>query len=199
MEAPRPPTRTRPFRLPEWLKRQWSGHPIGFKLSALLISFNLASACSGQETNSPLPPEIRGLPLVQVISGEDAVRMTERLHGKAVAPSETHIGRYGTGSTHAMLYVSHFDSDQEAESVLAAMSASIGDGSSGFGHHEQFSIDRRGVHMVIGQGQVHFFFVRTADLFWLGMDAEMAREGLAQLLGVAAEDVPALESLLSGS
>lgn len=145
----------------------------------------------------PLPPEIGGLELVQVISGPEAVAMTERLHGKAVAPSETHIGRYGTGSTHAMLYVSRFGSGQEAESVLADMSTSIGEGSSGFGHHKQFASGGSEIHVVLGQGQVHFFFVRAADLYWFGMAPGMARAGLAQLLDMALEELPTLDSLLS--
>lgn len=145
----------------------------------------------------PLPPEIGGLELVHVISGPEAVAMTERLHGKAVAPSDTHIGRYGTGSTHAMLYVSRFGSGQEAESVLADMSTSIGEGSSGFGHHKQFASGGGEIHVVLGQGQVHFFFVRAADLYWFGMAPGMARAGLAQLLDMALEDLPTLDSLLS--
>jgi hypothetical protein len=135
--------------------------------------------------------------LQEATSGAEAAARVERLHGKAVAPEETFIGHYGTGPSHAMLYVSVFPSQDEAESTIGRMSTRIGDGSSGFGHHKTFTVGGTEIHSVLGQGQVHFFFVKGTRLSWLAMAPEMARVGLAQLLEVGAEAVPPLDSLLA--
>jgi len=169
----------------------------------LLILAVVASACAQQESASrqasasPLPNLLHGMELVQASAGRDAAAMIERLHRKDVAPDQTYIGHYGTGPSHAMLYVSLFESEDEAESVLEDMSTDIGEGSSGFGHHGTFAVDGTEIHLVLGQGQVHFFFVKGVNLTWLAMVPEMARVGLAQLLEVGAEAVPPLDSLLA--
>ena len=71
------------------------------------------------------------------------------------------------------------------------------EGCSGFDHHKQFASGGSEIHVVLGQGQVHFFFVRAADLYWFGTAPGMARAGLAQLLDMALEELPTLDSLLS--
>jgi len=137
--------------------------------------------------------------LTEMRSGSDAAAMVERLHEKDVAPEETYIGYYGTGPDHAMLYVSLFGSGDEADSVLREMSSHIGEGSSPFGHHKTFAVDGTETHLVLGQGQMHFFFVRGDTMTWLGMSPDMARVGLAQLLEVPVEKVPPLDSLVTPS
>ncbi len=162
------------------------------------VAVALVAACAKQESAAPLPPELSGMKLVRVTTGQGAAAMIARLHGKDVAPAESHIGYYGGGAMQAVLYVSRFASDEEARSQLAAMSDRIGAGSSGFGHHAQFTIDAREIHLVLGQGQVHYFFTEGSDLSWLAMRPDLARAGLAELLDVELERVPSLEQLLVG-
>jgi len=166
-------------------------------LSCMLISVTLAFACSTKpETASPLPPEIEGMKLANEVTGEMAAAMIARLHGKDVAPTESYIGHYGTGSRHAMLYVSRFESEEQARSLLKVMSLRIGKGSSGFGHHRQIEVTGREIHLVLGQGQVHYFFAKGRSLYWLGIDPRLARAGLAQLLEVDVDKVPTVKSIL---
>jgi hypothetical protein len=153
--------------------------------------------CSKEQTASPLPEELHGLKLMNQFSGQEAAARIARLHGKDVAPEESYIGHYGTGPGHAMLYVSGFEFEEQANALLAAMSLRIGDGSSGFGHHKQFEVDGREIHMVLGQGQVHYFFARGRYVYWLGVAPGMAQIALAELLDVATEKVPTLEGILS--
>lgn len=79
------------------------------------------------------------------------------------------------------------------------MSRAIGGESNGFGHHESFRVDGKQVEFVVGQGQVHFFFARGTDVYWLGIDARLARGALAQLLDVEVEEVLTLKTLLGVS
>ncbi len=117
--------------------------------------------------------------------------MIARLHGKEVAPLQSYIGAYHDGPRHIMLYVSVFESEDQAQSLLAAMSKRIGQGSSGFGHHVRFRVRDREIHMVLGQGQVHYFYVKGQSVYWLGLPPDLAPAGLAELLGVGVNEIPA--------
>ncbi|GBD93228.1 hypothetical protein BMS3Abin05_00811 [bacterium BMS3Abin05] len=175
-------------------------HPITriFKWS-VLIGVLITLGCSRGNTGNPLPQEIQGLKLLKSTSGPEAAAMIARLHGKKVAPSENFIGHYGTGPNHIMLYVSRFKSKDKAQNLLNSMSKHIGKGSSGFVHHLTFDVDGNTIHIVLGQGQVNYFFRKGKNLYWLGIGADMARSGLAQLLKVDVEKIPTLNSLLSNS
>lgn len=146
----------------------------------------------------PVPQKIHGMELIREISGKAAAGMIARLHGKDVAPAESRIGHYGAEPPHATLYISRFESEEQAQSLLVDMSLRIGEGSSGFGHHEHFDVKAKEIHLVLGQGQSHYFYAEGAHVFWLGIDPRMARAGLAELLEVDVDKVPTLESLLSG-
>ncbi|MFQ6675745.1 MAG: hypothetical protein ACE5LH_05300 [Fidelibacterota bacterium] len=89
-----------------------------------------------------------------------------------------------------MLYVSKFGSGSKANKVLRDMSERIGEGSSGFGHHTVFTVTGEDIHLVLGQGQVHYFFSRDRYLYWLAINRDMARAALSELLGVDLEAIP---------
>jgi len=161
---------------------------------ALLMSTTLA-ACSGQESEAPsasveitpLPLVIQGMLRVDVMAGPQAAAMLGRMHGEDVAPIESYVGRYSGETGNATLFLSQFSTEETADSLLSEMSESIGEGSSEFSHHTQFEAGASPIHMVLGQGQVHFFFTRDDELLWLAVDGDVARPALAQVLGVTEE------------
>lgn len=138
----------------------------------------------------PLPLSIQGLLRVETLQGPQAARMLGKMHGGDVAPESSFVGRYRGEGGHATLYVSRFDTPGAADSILAEMSESIGVGNSEFAHHARFEAGDRPIHMVLGQGQVHFFLTRNEELLWLGIDGPLARTGLAEVLGLRAQDLP---------
>jgi hypothetical protein len=160
-------------------------------LIALLTSATLW-ACSGQTSEAPtadvdagpLPLMIQGMLRVDVMAGQVAADMLGRMHGEEVAPTESYVGRYGSGTGSATLYMSRFARAETADSLLNEMSEKIGEGADGFEHHQRFEEAGREIHMVLGQGQVHFFFARGEELIWLGIDPDLARPGLAEILAL---------------
>ncbi|MFV1988530.1 MAG: hypothetical protein ACC682_14730, partial [Gemmatimonadota bacterium] len=132
-------------------------------LIALLTSVTL-SACSGQASDdtaadlevAPLPLMIQGMVRVDVMAGPQAADMLGQMHGEDVAPIESYVGRYRSETGNATLFLSQFAGEETADSLLSEMSESIGEGSSEFAHHTQFEVGGRQIHMVLGQGQVHF-------------------------------------------
>jgi hypothetical protein len=166
-------------------------------LIAILTSATLL-ACSGQASDArsagveatPLPLMIQGMVRVDVMTGPEAASMLGRMHGEDVAPAESYVGRYQSETGNATLYMSRFASHVETDSLLNEMSESIGEGSSEFAHHTQFEAGGGPIHMVLGQGQVHFFFAQDDELLWLAIDAALAFPALAQVLGVTEESLP---------
>lgn len=146
------------------------------------------AACQGSETArdvpSLVPNSLHGLALVERRSGSDAASLIQRLHDRSVAPVKSEIGSYDSGEMQAVVYVSRFESAEDAGTALIDMAEGIGTGSSGFGHHESVTIAGVEVHRVVGHGQLHYFFARATDVTWLSVPPSLARPALAQLLNV---------------
>jgi hypothetical protein len=155
-----------------------------------------AASCAGPKPSAagaaPLPPSIHGLPLVDSASGPAAAKLVDRMHQEAVAPLATWVGTYGGGTMQATLYVSRYQTATEAKAQLAAMAAGIGSGTREYGHHSVTAIAGTPVHSAFGHGQVHYFFARGRDVEWLALPPQLARVGLAVVLGVPADSVPPL-------
>ncbi len=152
----------------------------------------LVAGCGGNEGDAALflPEQIHGLPLIESQSGGDAAQAIGSLHEESVAPTESYIGTYGPEDLRMVLYVSRFGSADDARAQLAAMSERIGSGSSGYGHHTEYHIGGIEVHAVFGQGQIHYFYARDADLTWLATPPMLSRPVLGELLGIAVDSIP---------
>ncbi len=111
-----------------------------------------------------------------------------------MAPTESHIGVYGTEGMRTILYVSRFRSDTEADSQLVLMAEKIGTGTPGFGHFSTFEAEGTQVSQAFGNGQVHYFYVDGTDLKWLAAPAALARPMVAEIMGVKLEAIPPLVS-----
>jgi hypothetical protein len=158
----------------------------------------LLAGCAAEEAEAPLPESIHGMALAESHSGSEAAEILVEMHGAEVVPPENYIGHYGTEDMGAVLYISRFDTEAAADSLLVAMATRIGPGSSGFGHHASFDAADHLVHMVFGHGQVHFFYAEAEDLVWLAVDARLARPALAELLKTATDSIPSFEEVMMG-
>ncbi|MFV1988498.1 MAG: hypothetical protein ACC682_14550 [Gemmatimonadota bacterium] len=165
-------------------------------LSTLVVAVALVAACSppeaARDSDFPLPAEIQGMRRVRVVEGAEAQAMIGKLHGKDIAPLASYVGHYGEGPTHTMLYTSRFEDAAAARETLEDMSLEIGEGSSGFSHHMTMDVAGTLVHLVLGQGKIHFFFADDANLSWLAIEPSMAGGGLAKLLGAEPTAVRAI-------
>lgn len=142
------------------------------------------------ESSGLLPMAIHEMPLVAVRVGTDAEAFIDDLHGGGVAPLSSYVGRYQGGGARATLYVSRVAEPSVADSLVARMSRSIGRGTRMFAHHTSFRVQDVDVHVVLGEGQIHFFYARGPVVTWLAIDRAMARVGLADLLGLDMTRVP---------
>ncbi|MEJ2637254.1 MAG: hypothetical protein P8184_18455 [Calditrichia bacterium] len=151
----------------------------------------LGWGCSEDSLQRFIPRTLAGLPLRETVTGGNAVSMIAEMHGKPVAPKESAVAHYGEKSgTTATLYLSRYATAAAARSMLAEMSERIGGGGSVFRHHRKFEVNGRPVEMVLGLGQVHFFFAKDRILCWLAADVRHAAPALAQLLEAEIGDIP---------
>lgn len=120
--------------------------------------------------------------MVQHLSGAQAKQMINHLHGKGVAPQENHVAFFGDGRYKATLYVSRYSDESEANSMEKGMAARIAAGNPVFSEYEVVSFSSQQLSRCVGMGQIHFFFARDAELYWLSADRPCAQQALDDLL-----------------
>jgi hypothetical protein len=164
---------------------------------AVAITF-LAACSAGSDSAATgdgfLPDQLHGLPQLASESGEAAAGMIAQLHSASVAPTESHIGVYGAEDLRAILYVSRFKSNAEADSQLVLMAEKIGSGTPGFGHFTTFEAQGTQVSQAFGNGQIHYFYVDGTDVKWLAAPPALARPMVAEIMGIGMEAIPPLVS-----
>ena len=170
---------------------------------AVLFLALTAAACQGGQTAGdagPLPAEIHGMELVEVLSGAEASGVLEQMHASGAAPeADNYVGHYGTEEMGAVVYWSRFATADEASGQRVAMSQEIGSGTGGFGHTIRFRGGSKWVQITFGQGRVHYFWDDDVDLVWLTLsDAAVARPVLAEMLQTTTDSIPTFEELISG-
>jgi len=142
-----------------------------------------------------LPAQLHGLEMVESHSGEEASEMIARLHKQGVAPAATEIGIYGSEEMRAELYISVFQSSDEAAAQFEAMVDAITAGVPGYGHHTHFDVAELDVHMAFGDGRINYFYAEGDRLTWLGANPTIARVAIAETLDVDVNLVPELPGM----
>jgi hypothetical protein len=159
-------------------------------VGALLVLTGCGGTPPSGGESPTLPDTLGGLALTQNVSGGEAQTLIAYLHPGPLAPAESDVGFYASEGERAVLYVSRFPSADTAQAQITLMSAMIGRGRGGFGHHTETDIGGTVVHSALSQGRAHFFFARDREVVWLAADPETARGALAQLLGVPVDSLP---------
>lgn len=165
-------------------------------LGALAIFAVAANGCSERAPSTGsdlLPQQLHGLQLVESKSGDEAAGVIARLHKGDVAPRATEIGIYEAEGLNAELYVSAFQTADEAVAQFEAMVSAVTEGVEGFGHHTHFDAGDRDVHVVFGNARINYFYAEGERLTWLAVTQPMfARAALAELLSVELDSIPRL-------
>ncbi len=137
----------------------------------------LAASCGAP----PLPPRLAGLPRGRVLSGREAVRLVERLHGHRTAVPDTLVVEYGRGRE-LRVWLARYRDFPSAYHDLERMVQALRSRPTPFAAPRQ---DRREANrwFTVGNGAHHLFWVSGANLYWL--------EGKAEAVWAAAQELPA--------
>ena len=125
-----------------------------------------------------LPQKIQGYDLAKIISGAEAQKMVNRIHLQAVTNTENEIGFYEKSTDQAIIYVTHYQTDDGAQKDLIKMVDKISPENSVFINGGKVEINKMIAYRYFGIGQTHFIFRNNQMLFWLSVNTLVAQEFL---------------------
>ena len=149
---------------------------VGLAVSALFL------AAHAQAAQLEPPKTVGALRLVHALRGNEALQAINRLHGKELAAAEGYVAHYERNSLVAMLYVSRPASPTMAAAQVERMATGIRAGKTPFSHLKSSDSYGTTVYSALGQGQIHYFYRRGADVIWIAADPPVAREVVEYLL-----------------
>lgn len=153
-----------------------------FFLLSSLISLLFVGCSSDKSEKFKLISELNGMTMVQKISGDEAKKQIDKLHGKSVTPDENNILFYKGENGEATLYISFYSDLENAYFAYDRMVNLIRDENNVFGHFHQFEIENQQLSMCLGMGQAHYFFQKDKYLYWLSTNYQIAQSTVVDLL-----------------
>ncbi len=138
----------------------------------IAVLFILFSACSVQKVY--LPDKVSGFSLNKKLTGSEAEDFVNRLHYGTVAADENEIGFYSSEKGSAVIYISYYNSDDEADQILLQMVEKIENVPSPFEGGDSFELSDHIIYRYSGLGQSHFVFSSGNVLLWISADVMWA-------------------------
>ncbi len=137
------------------------------------VYFFSVAAGSGSQ-HFTFPARMAGLELRHSSQGEEAIAEISRLHGKEIEMKNGYVARYESDRTKATLYISEFESENQARQQIELMKKKIEKGSKGFAHFRELEVEERTLYLVLGFGQIHYFYLDPNRVIWLAADPSVA-------------------------
>ncbi|MEA3428465.1 MAG: hypothetical protein U9Q84_04490 [Thermodesulfobacteriota bacterium] len=140
----------------------------GMRNGIILILFSFFLLGCNQSSSHVFQEEIKGLKLVRLITGEEALLAINKLHGKKINVTRGVVAFYQGEGEKAIVWVSESactdDAMQQTESMIEKMIASK---SSPFSDYKQ--IERNGMKICSfkGMGQEHSIFRIGKSIYWI--------------------------------
>jgi len=127
-----------------------------------------------------VPDSLAGWPLSEQVTGPEALRQIERLHGKGFPLTDGAVAHYG--GNRATLWISSTWLPVMAARQVEAMADRIAEGQSPFTPTGQEVIEGKTVYTLSGMGQTHYYFQHKRLVIWLAASPSIARQSLTDLL-----------------
>lgn len=127
-----------------------------------------------------LPARLAGLPLSEQLAGRPALAEIGRLHGQDFALVDGIVARYGDSA--ATVWMSSARTPALAAEQVEAMTGRIGEGGSPFTPLGRDEVEGVTAYALTGMGQRHYYFQLEQRVVWLAINAELADQGLAELI-----------------
>jgi len=112
--------------------------------------------------------EIRGLKLVQLITGKDALYAISKLHGKKINVTSGMVAFYQGEGEKATVWVSESFSTDDAIQQTEIMIEKMRSGKrSPFSGYEEIGQAGVNIYSFKGMGQVHYIFRISKSIYWV--------------------------------
>ncbi len=103
------------------------------------------------------------------MSGPEAIRDIERLHGVRMDMADASIFYYSAGGERVQVWVARAPSEKGAEDLLQRMTQAMEGGSSPFTPPQPQTVDGREVFFSQGQGANHYYYRKGDRVIWVEM------------------------------
>lgn len=135
------------------------------KLIGLVVGL-IISGCAGAP-DLPTPEKIGEKERLRVISGKQATRVVNRMHGQSVATDANVIAEYGKGEKKDLLYISRYAEPKAAQAAYDLMIEKMAAApKSPFTHLMPIGKYQKKAFMTLGMGAVHFIYHSGRFLLW---------------------------------
>ena len=149
---------------------------LGLAVSAFFL------AAYAQAAQLEPPKTVGALQLIHALRGKEALQAIDRLHGKGITATDGYVAHYERNSLVAMLYVSRPARSTMTGAQIEKMVTGISTGRTPFSHLKSSKRNGTTVYSALGQGQIHYFYSRGADVIWIAADPPVAKEVVEDLL-----------------
>ena len=133
----------------------------------------------------PTPDKIGEKERLGVISGKQAARLVNRMHGQSVATEANVIAEYGEGEKKDLLYISRYADPKAAQEAFDLMIEKMAAANkSPFYHLMPIGKYENKVYITLGMGAVHYIYSSGPFLLWLQTFQSFGDTLPPQLLGL---------------
>ncbi|MFZ5920535.1 MAG: hypothetical protein ACOYY3_05730 [Chloroflexota bacterium] len=153
---------------------------IGIVLVGVTAWFSLQDSQSPPIVTGDAPQSLAGLPLSDLLAGEEAVAEIQGMHMGDFQISQAVVSRYGSGNI--LLWVADAGSPEASTSLLDQMAAVIGQGGTPFNPTGIYEFSSRKVYGMEGGGQLHFFFQSGQRVVWMSAEPTAAEQALIEAM-----------------
>ena len=137
-----------------------------FKRFAVIVCIILIGCANAKDL--PTPDRIGAKERLRVISGQQAAKVVNRMHGQSVATNTNVIVEYGEGEKKDILYLSRYTDSRSAQEAFDLMIGKMAVAKkSPFSHLMPIGKYQKKVYMALGMGAVHYIYPFGNYLLWL--------------------------------
>jgi hypothetical protein len=127
---------------------------------------------------------LKDLELVKLITGDDAIKAINKLHGMSIDVARGLIAHYEGMNDKATIWVSEASSRNLAEEQIVVMIRKMKSNSrSPFSHYR--TMNKKGFRVIAfdGMGQVHYVFRDNKWVYWISANAKQIDKVLQHVSG----------------
>jgi hypothetical protein len=153
------------------------------KLISLIVGLILSGCTSAPDLSTP--DKIGEKERRHVISGTQAARVVNKMHGQSVATEANVIAEYGEGEKKDLLYISRYVDPAAAQEAFVLMIEKMTVAkNSPFFHLMPIGKYQKKAYMTLGMGAVHYIYQSGSALLWLQTYQSFGTTLPAQLLAL---------------
>ncbi|MCD6139190.1 MAG: hypothetical protein J7J91_11615 [Deltaproteobacteria bacterium] len=143
------------------------------RLPIWIISVFFLVGCNQPTHGLPFDPNIEGLTLVKLATGDDAGEAINELHGKRINIVKGFVAHYRAGHDKATIWGSEAATEEAAKNQLVVMIHKMKHNRrSPFHNYRTLNMNDHKVIAFDGMGRVHYLFRNNKWLYWITADAK---------------------------